>query len=61
MEQKMWVVKEVAQSRFDICKQCDRLIPVVSMCKECGCAMKIKVKMTNSVCPLGKWGVWSSK
>jgi len=51
----MWVVKEVAQSRYDICKQCDRFIPIVCQCRECGCFMKFKVKIQNVNCPLGKW------
>lgn len=52
----MWVIKEVAQARFDICKKCDKFEPNKSLCLECYCFMKDKVKSTNSVCPLGKWG-----
>jgi len=51
----MWVTKEVAQARYDVCKQCDRFIPITAQCKESGCFMKIKVKLENAVCPLGKW------
>ena len=56
MTDKMWVIKEVAQARFDICKKCDKFEPNKSLCLECYCFMKDKVKSTNSVCPLGKWG-----
>lgn len=52
---KMWVVKEVAQARYDICKQCTSFIADTATCKECGCQMKEKVKSTNSQCPLQKW------
>jgi len=55
MQNKMWVVKEVAQARYDICKQCPSFIKDIDTCKECGCLMKDKVKSTNSVCPLNKW------
>ena len=51
----MWVVKEVAQSRFDVCKKCDRFNKDFATCKECGCFMKIKVKLKNVECPLKKW------
>jgi len=51
----MWVEKPVAQSRYDVCKKCDRFIPITAQCKECGCFMKMKVKFEHSKCPLGKW------
>jgi len=49
------VPKDVAQKRFDICKSCDRLLKPTFNCKECGCFMKVKVKLNDSHCPLGKW------
>jgi len=55
MEQKMWVLKEVAQARYDICKSCSSFIASISTCKECGCLMRDKVKSSNSKCPLNKW------
>jgi len=51
----MWVPKEVAQSRYDVCKQCDKFIPLTTQCKECTCIMKIKVKVAAVRCPLNKW------
>jgi hypothetical protein len=51
----MWVPKEVAQSRYDLCKQCDKFIPLTTQCKECLCIMKIKVKVEIAKCPLNKW------
>ena len=50
-----FLTKEEAQKRYDICKECDRFIPLTAQCKECGCIMKLKVKMRNSKCPLDKW------
>lgn len=53
---KIWVDREVAQQRFDICKECDQLMTPGYVCRQCLCVMKIKVKMVNSSCPLEKWG-----
>lgn len=47
--------EEKATSRFAICQICPSLIRVTSQCKECGCFMKLKVKLEAAVCPLGKW------
>ena len=45
----------LADERFEICKACPELIPVVSQCKQCGCFMKIKTTYEAAKCPLGKW------
>ena len=56
----MWVGKPEAQARYDICKKCDRFIPITAQCKECGCFMKLKVKIKPMSCPLDKWQLnWS--
>jgi len=55
--EKKWVILEVAQARFDICKTCDRFLQEDAKCSETGSFLKDKVKSTNSVCPLGKWGI----
>jgi hypothetical protein len=47
--------EENAANRFNICHDCDQLVPVVSMCKQCGCFMKIKTRIYDSSCPLQKW------
>jgi hypothetical protein len=46
---------EESESRYNTCLDCDRLLPVTHQCKECGCFMKMKVKLQNATCPLGKW------
>ena len=51
----MWVEKPIAQARYDVCKKCDRFIPITAQCKECGCFMKLKVKLKEVKCPLDKW------
>ncbi|NBO72810.1 MAG: hypothetical protein EBU66_19790 [Bacteroidetes bacterium] len=46
---------ELAEKRFNICKECPELIPVISQCKKCGCFMHLKTKLDAAKCPLGKW------
>jgi Family of unknown function (DUF6171) len=47
--------QELAAERIEICEKCPRLTPVTYQCKECGCFMKIKVKLQKAACPLEKW------
>lgn len=47
--------EELAGTRWAICEECPRLLKTTSQCKECGCFMKIKVKLKEAVCPLQKW------
>ena len=54
-EVKFIAAQELAQKRFDICKVCDSFEPKLARCSECGCFMKVKVKLGRSQCPLGKW------
>lgn len=50
-----YVTDEQAQARYNVCLDCEKLIPITHQCKECGCFMKIKVKLELATCPLGKW------
>lgn len=52
---KIFVEKEQAQIRYDICKKCVRYEPMTTLCKECSCVTKMKVKFVNTECPLKKW------
>jgi hypothetical protein len=51
----MLTTKEKAVERFMTCLDCERLLRPTYNCKECGCFMKIKVKLESQSCPLGKW------
>lgn len=39
--------------RWRICKSCPDLHS--GICSHCGCIMKLKVKLSDSSCPIGKW------
>lgn len=45
---------EVQQTRYDICKSCSSFTSLKT-CRECGCIMPLKIKINDSICPLGKW------
>lgn len=50
-----WSGEETVKVRLNICNNCDRLIKVTAQCKECGCFMRMKVKLKEAKCPLNKW------
>ena len=43
------------KERFAICQDCNHFFKPTATCKQCGCFMKIKVKMRKSECPIGLW------
>lgn len=50
-----WATSEVSEERLSICKSCPELIKLTTQCKKCGCFMKLKTKLSEATCPLGKW------
>ena len=58
------VPQEIAEARWDICKQCPYLLydetnPDTNKkdgrCTKCGCFMNIKAHYATAECPIGKW------
>lgn len=49
------VSDEEANTRLNICEQCPELIKITKQCKQCGCFMKLKTKLKEAKCPVGKW------
>lgn len=47
--------KTLQDIRYGICESCPELTKHTKQCKQCGCFMKLKVKLAEAVCPLGKW------
>ena len=52
---KIYVEQELAQTRYDICKQCEYLMNDKPKCTQCNRIMNEQVKYTNFACPLEKW------
>jgi len=47
--------EEVAKERLSICENCEHYINLTTQCKKCGCIMKLKTKLEQASCPVGKW------
>lgn len=50
-----YVQESEAERRYDICNSCPELIDLTKQCKQCGCFMAMKTKMSKATCPLKKW------
>ena len=44
-----------SKQRLKICKDCKNYHKIFKTCKLCQCFMPIKVKLTDSICPINKW------
>lgn len=55
LDSSNYTTDEIASSRMAICDECPRLIKITKQCRECGCFMLLKTKLTAAVCPLNKW------
>lgn len=51
------VEAEISTKRLEICNTCEHFINSTTQCKQCGCIMKLKTKLPNAECPIGKWGI----
>jgi acetyl-CoA carboxylase beta subunit len=58
------VPQEVAEQRWEICKQCPHLLydevnpdtdKKDGRCTECGCFMNVKTHYATAECPIKKW------
>ena len=41
--------------RISICEGCEHFIKITKKCSKCGCFMKLKTRLTDASCPIGKW------
>lgn len=46
---------EVAQSRMDICNDCEARNKLTNVCTACGCFLPAKTKLAKSSCPMDLW------
>lgn len=42
-------------NRMSICQNCDSYIRLTHQCRECGCIMNLKARLSRSACPIKKW------
>lgn len=47
--------QDVVVSRMAICNECEHYVAKTTQCTQCGCTMSLHIKVSNSICPLGKW------
>lgn len=53
----MLTSEEEYQKRLQICSQCPHIQnQKVPFCGLCGCLIKIKARLHDFACPIGKWG-----
>lgn len=53
-EQGFLVDSEIQEERYSICKACPSFT-LLKTCKECGCIMPLKTRLSSASCPLEKW------
>ena len=52
---KFFVPDNVYEDRIEICKSCVYYFKPTGTCKDCGCFMKIKARLTPMECSQKKW------
>lgn len=55
LDRANYAADDIAIKRINICEECPSLLKLTHQCKECGCFMKLKVKLEAATCPLDKW------
>lgn len=48
-------IKEIRNTRLEICNSCEFFVKDTTACKRCGCIMSLKVNFVETKCPIGKW------
>ena len=46
--------EEILNMRWDLCSSCEFLTDT-NKCVQCGCFMKVKHRLAQARCPIGKW------
>ena len=46
---------ELAHSRVEICKTCEKYNEPIRLCTECNCIVPAKALGMGQYCPIGKW------
>lgn len=56
-----YVPEEVEMERLKICDTCEVQNKALSLCTACGCVIPLKVKLTESSCPMELWLAYDDK
>lgn len=54
-QESIFVSDEVAKQRAEICSKCEWFDPVEYRCKNCGCFLGPKIRVSIESCPIGAW------
>tara|TARA_R100000742_G_C4272678_1_gene91965 strand:+ start:1281 stop:1604 length:324 start_codon:yes stop_codon:yes gene_type:complete len=54
-EEAFFVSDEVLKKRITICQSCEHYDFEQHRCKECGCPLGMKAKISLESCPIGAW------
>lgn len=54
IQTNLFVDEDTRLSRYSICQSCE-FLSVLKTCSQCGCIMPLKVRFTDSSCPIDKW------
>jgi hypothetical protein len=49
------VSNEEYTDRINLCQNCDNYIRLTHQCRECGCIMNVKARLSAASCPIKKW------
>jgi hypothetical protein len=50
-----YAAEDVADARYEICKECPHFLAITKQCVKCGCFMHLKTKLAHAECPVNKW------
>lgn len=50
-----FIDKQEAKIRYLVCQECEVRNKLLNICTICGCSIPLKVKLTKSECPMGRW------
>lgn len=54
MFEEKFTTKEIQNKRYSICRNCDS--NNFGVCVQCGCILKLKIRLKDAMCPIGNWG-----
>ena len=52
--------EDIINKRWSECEECEHLIRATNQCNVCKCMMKLKTRVSNAKCPVGKWDKYAT-